>query len=120
MPFKVRDLMITMLPTAEAVRDIGDIQGAVIDIIADDCGGSHSTTRCPAASKKIELDIFEYLTDPEQVEAFKQQLRAQLLEAEEQMKPQTLDEVQLLEERLTGALEELRHRRAELAGQGQA
>lgn len=118
MRFKVKDLMISILPERQT--------GVVPPFIADDCGGTCTCTNsCTGNSCAVTKEIF---VDPED---FVQQqlavLKTRLLQAlaqieaqeravEEQQRPQTLADVELLEQRMVEALEELRSRKEKLKG----
>jgi hypothetical protein len=153
--FRVRDLMINVLPEGAlspfcrvvTLPDCANNTEMVIDcgisicrtisrcaqvtlLAACDADGGSSCDACvtkgtvttggckPGTGGKIGADMGQYLDD---LAVLKAELTATLSRVEarervvkESLRPQSLDEVQQLEEKLTGALEELRERRTEI------
>ena len=122
--FRVRDLMINVLPESEALRAAQSCLEACIS-----CGGcslepcTYGPTRgCDFLCTNYAPRSFSpYLAPEEQLAMAKQQLRQALAQVEAQervqseaMRPQTLEEATALEEKLEEALEEVRERKEEL------
>jgi hypothetical protein len=92
--------------------------GLVADCDACVTKGTVTTGGCGPGTGAFVADTGQYLQD---LAILKAELKATLSQVEvqerafgESLRPQTLDEVQQLEEKLTGALEELRARRTEI------
>ena len=152
--FKVRDLMINVLPegglqpvcrmvTLPDCADSAMVVDCAISICrtisqcvqvtilgACDADGGSSCDACatkgtvttggckPGTGGKIFADTGQYLDElavlKAHLEATLSRVEARERLVEESLRPQNLDEVQQLEERLTGALEDLRARRTEI------
>jgi hypothetical protein len=106
MPFKIKDLMIGSLPSGKAA-DIG--------ARTDGCSGGETTDWVdllftPPATSVAALAILKERLHRQLAEVDKQ-----LVAAEESLRPQTVEEVDMLTGKLKEALEELKVRRAELS-----
>ena len=117
MAFKVRDLMINYLPSAPP----GQCEASTPFL----CGASMFATVNPTCSCGPRTGFFGFEASPvnslASLSDLKEQLKRQLIEVEKQeaateesLQPQSVDEVDLLMQKLTDALEELKGRRAEL------
>jgi hypothetical protein len=161
MPFKVRDLMIDVLPEAGGGANLGCYPGTRITCFAGTCDictqkptidcnptfwqclisctCTGCTRTCPPIScpkgscgwsppidqftelQTVVLNQPGMVANPQNLKELKAQLRQALAQveaqermAEESMRPQSLEEADMLEQKLTEALEELRQHREEL------
>lgn len=153
--FRVRDLMINVLPEGElqpycrvvTLPDCANNTEMVVDcgisicrtisrcvqvtlLAACDADGGASCDACvtkgtvstggckPGTGGKLGADIGQYLDDlailKAELTATLSRVEARERVVEESLRPQSLDEVQQLEEKLTEALDELRERRTEI------
>lgn len=129
MPFIVRDLMVTVIPRG-APGDSGgcaacsDAGSATVGSCTSECG-----VACEVSDEIFDLAPYIYI-DPAYLLELRQMLRHALAVGEiavptagdaevleDQMRPRTLDDIDLLERSLTRALEDLREQRAALEQQ---
>jgi len=114
MAFKVRDLMISVVPEGAGVADCGDCTGACSNADTDCPGG------CSNADSHFHTDgCFQYLIDPGDLVELQSLLaaavaRVNLIGTEPAVRPRSLGEINELEAKLTRALEDLRAEKAAL------
>lgn len=114
MSFKVRDLMITVLPAGSILADPGVFGPCeVCSKMCTDCSKC-TCTRC-TQNCTISAKDFDDLIYPPDLAILKERLKIALAElearervVEESLRPKSLADVELLEQKLTAALEELR------------
>ena len=131
MSFKIKDLMITVLPAGSMLGNIGTI-GPCEPCTkhcteCSICTCTQCTQNCTHSAKD-----FNDLVYPPDLALLKERLKIALAEVEarervveESLRPKTLADVELLEQKLTAALEELRATKERLTreaseGQGHA
>src|SRR5829696_784408 len=119
MLFKVKDLMVTVLPDLDLPKDDGGTVGS--------CTSEHDRL-CELSLDVLELTPYAHIDPP-----YLAQLRLMLdhalarsrivvpnglpvEELETQMRPRRVEDIDVLEKQLLGALEELRAQRADIEG----
>jgi len=129
MAFKVKDLMITVLPTESKALGVGAACGGCslnISCLPCSCtcsGCSNSCGYCSSGCTNFTHGVRGQvqIARPEDLAILKEELRQALLDIEakerdieEAMRPKTLSEVEELEEKLTAALVEVKAQKAKL------
>jgi hypothetical protein len=106
MAFKIKDLMVSYLPS-------GNVDAGIFERTVD-CSGNETTLPflVPPEGSIAALATLKELLHRQLAEVDKQ-----LVAAEENLRPQTIEEVDMLTGKLNEALEELKDRRAELEKQ---
>jgi hypothetical protein len=119
MLFKVKDLMVTVLPDL----DLSDADGSTVG----SCTSEHDRN-CDLSLEVLELTPYSHI-DPPYLAELRLLLEhalarsrvvvpngLDLAELESRMRPRRVEDIYLLERQLTNALEELRAQRAEIEG----
>jgi hypothetical protein len=123
MAFKVKDLMITVLPPEGKNRGAAPAACPDCTLNISGCGYTCGCTNCTACSVTYTQgrSCFCLIARPEDLTILKEELKQALLnieikerEIEEAMRPKTLSEVEELEEKLTAALAEIKAQKAKL------
>jgi hypothetical protein len=123
MSFKVRDLMITVLPAGIPIAGVGDCLPTeqphcthCTDYGCTYCSGTRCTPNCTLSAKD-----FGDIVNPPELALLKERLKIALAEVEarervveESLRPKTLEDFELLEQKLNAALEDIRAQKAAL------
>ncbi|HEY0546414.1 MAG TPA: hypothetical protein VGC91_13635 [Pyrinomonadaceae bacterium] len=129
MPFKFKDLIVTVVPRSRSgVEDSGsgcaacsDAGSATVGSCTSECG-----MQCLDSGEFIELAPYNFIDPPYQLELrqlliyglaksnVKVPIQNKIQVLEEQMRPQSLEEIEVLEKHLAAALHELGQQKAKL------
>ena len=127
MEFKVKDLMITVLPSESNAKDAGANLCPQCSLQCSPC--SYVTcgycTHCTNSFYTQGRSCFCKISDPRDLAILKEELRGALLDIENKeriitaaMRPKSISEIEELEEKLTAALGEIRAQKVKLQKTG--
>ncbi|MDX6694649.1 MAG: hypothetical protein QOF02_2252 [Blastocatellia bacterium] len=126
MPFKFKDLIITVVPRGQSeiaasggCGGCSDAGSASVGSCTHECG-----VQCFDSGEAIEIGPYKFIDPPYQLELrqllvyalakgnVKVPVHKDINVLEEQMRPQSLEEIEALEKQLTGALQELQQQKS--------
>ncbi|HEY0546413.1 MAG TPA: hypothetical protein VGC91_13630 [Pyrinomonadaceae bacterium] len=129
MPFKFKDLIVTVVPRGRSVitesggsggcAGCSDAGSATVGSCTSECG-----VQCFDSGEAVEIGPYKFVDPPYQLELrqllvyalakseVKVPVQKDIHVLEEQMRPQSLEEIEVLEKHLTSAMQELQQQKA--------